>query len=1207
MNTAMNAMQHGTTHGGGMPHGKMAIEKLISTTSVTHTAIRSGAWSNAKTWKGGRIPGKGAAVLIQKGTTVTYDQVSEDDIRTIAVRGNLRFATDKNTQLRVETLINAPEGRIDIGSQSRSVNADKQARIIFTSDRAINTKWDPQQLTKGLLSHGTVNIYGADKKDKVRLAKNASAGDDTLTFKDKLSGWRIGDKIVLAGTSYSYNKGDKTNDRFQDEVLTIKEIRGKTIWFENDNASNKTEKTTLRFNHKKHSKLDANKIELYAANLSRNVSFETENGEKVPTNHRAHVMLMHNPNVKVLNAGFYALGRSDKTKIVDDVNKNVDGSKGNGTNPRGRYALHLHQTGLDSTKPILLRGNVVSGSPGWGIVQHESHAGLEDNVVFDVAGAGIVAESGNETGWWTDNITIKSTGVRWDIAKKQRNNRKAKFDFGFEGDGYWLEGAAQIANTNNVATSTNHAGIVLFSGSLNTVETFRPVKTIAVKDLPPSMRSLFPGRTEVDIRHVPTATVKGFEGYNNTKGIGYWGHGFNFDGELAFNEPGRKEQALTAHLGRSLIQDFTIWGARKTGVVVQYSSNLDLENGIVAGVDDDERVSSGRGVFLNHGTYNSVVDGVEVNGFREGVHFEQLPSDKNYNTNALQNSKLAGNTYNLSKVANETLDGNRQDDFGAFFKLKNNQFEAKRNNRAPIARFSSKNIGGLSVKLDASDSADPDPYVPGEGKPKPVASKGIAAYGWDVDDNGSLDYFGRTLTYTFSRPGRRTVGLSVLDSQGKVTTTKRNIDVKPTNYSNAFVGGDFGAGTPTLPQHWMDSTQWADQGWFASSAQSQISGGVAKLSEVGWGRRHIGQIVRNEGVHRGKQTLSFRLQNLEGSGKKDPKKNNNITVTLWGVNGQFDNNGWELTGPQQAGALPMQRTQLISQQYGGEKGKSFDWKTINLDVNLGKGYEYLLFQVNTTRSGDKGDRIAIDNVSLSGKSSTAPSVSPGNIISPVIKIGFDEASGAIAFNTADATGQSHAKLKNGARRVDSQQGKAVQLKGKKDAIILKGAAGTKLAEHTQRTVSMWFNANEANSANKQVLYDEGGTNRGTNIYLEDGLVHFGGWNQQFKQWKGAWIESTKGQIVSGKWHHVALVLEAEENVKDEALTAYLDGTKIGSTQGALLGNRPASIGVGNVVKSTRFADGISRRSNSYGLKGLVDEVTIFEDALSAQQVQDLMS
>ncbi|NJK28075.1 MAG: hypothetical protein HC925_05580, partial [Coleofasciculaceae cyanobacterium SM2_3_26] len=53
------------------------------------------------------------------------------------------------------------------------------------------------------------------------------------------------------------------------------------------------------------------------------------------------------------------------------------------------------------------------GSPGWGIVHHDSHLVLENNVVFDVAGAAIVAESGNELGAWRNNLTIKTTGMEF--------------------------------------------------------------------------------------------------------------------------------------------------------------------------------------------------------------------------------------------------------------------------------------------------------------------------------------------------------------------------------------------------------------------------------------------------------------------------------------------------------------------------------------------------------------------------------------------------------------------------------------------------------------------------------------------------------------------------------------------------------------------------------------------------------------------------
>ena len=1212
----------------------MAIEQLINRANPTHKAVKSGAWSDPNTWQGGKVPPTGATVLIDKGQTVVYDQVSDVEIKTIAIKGNLKFATSKDTQLKVETIINAPEGKIDIGSAQQAVRADKRARIIFTSDRAVNTQWDPQQLSKGLLSHGTVNIYGADKKDQVRLAKNVSAGDSVLTFKDDLSGWRVGDEIVLAGTGYGYNGDDKSNSRTQDEVLTITEIDGRQVKFTNNDISGEGN-TVLRFDHKKHSKLDASKIDLYAANLSRNVSFETENGKKVPTSHRAHVMLMHNPNVKVFNAGFYDLGRSNKAKIVDDIGKNVDGSNGNGTNIRGRYSLHLHQTGLNPSTAVLLKGNVVSGSPGWGFVQHESRAGLEDNIAFDVVGAGFAAESGNETGWWTNNMAIKSTGIRWDIASAQMDNRERKFDFGFEGDGFWIQGAAQIANKGNKAFSSNNTGLSLFSGSLNT-EDFRPVKTIKISTLPLDIQKLFAkGQTEADIRHIPMADVTGFEGYNNQQGLEVWGHKTNFDGNTGFSgDATREEEYETAHLGRSLVKDFKLWGNRWDGLGVKYSSNIDVKNGIVAGLDNDSRVSGGRGVFVNHATFNSTVDGVTVDGFKEGAHFEQLSSDKPYNTNTLQNSSLRNNTYNLSKVADESLDNNRKDDFNAFVRLKNNRFEDKAsvNNRAPVARFSSQGIGGLSVKLDASASYDADPYVPKDGSAPKVESKGISGYGWDVDSNGTIDYFGRTLKHTFSQTGNQKVSLTVLDAQGKATTTAQTINVQQTDYGNAFLGGNFESGTPTQEKSWMDDSRWADGGWFVSD-DAQITGGAAKLSKPGkWGH-FVGQVVRNEGVHKGAQTLNFRLKNLEGSSEREFWRNNNITVDLWGVNGQFDNDPWEIEaakkGPYQVGTLPMQRTRLVSEQYGGESGEFFNWKDISLDVNLGRGYEYLLFQVNTTSAYDVGDDIAIDNVSLSGKANAVtappsptptpepapsptptpdpeptptptPTPSPSKLLS-IAKLSFEENGGSKALDISLEGRDNYGLLTNGATRIAGKRGNAVGLNGKGAAVEVTSSRDINRGIHGERTISLWFKADNPSKQGKQVIFEEGNSARGMNLYLDDGLLNFGGWNQPESGWEGSW--KSIGRVGAGKWNHVALVLDGDETVKDNAFTAYLNGNQVGQVEGSQLWGH-AKLSLGSISGSTRFEEGISR-SASVGLKGGIDEVEIFNAALSENQVKQL--
>ena len=192
------------------------------------------------------------------------------------------------------------------------------------------------------------------------------------------------------------------------------------------------------------------------------------------------------------------------------------------------------------------------------------------------------------------------------------------------------------------------------------------------------------------------------------------------------------------------------------------------------------------------------------------------------------------------------------------------------------------------------------------------------------------------------------------------------MDVQPSAYGNAFADGSFNDGTLTqLP--WKSSSRYSDQGWYVKEG-SNINGGVAQLSRPGEWTGFVGQVTRNEKIHRGAQTLNFRLKNVEDTPDNVWEKNE-VTVTLVGVNGQFDNNAWEQTGPTKIGTLPMQSTELAKQVYGGKEGPDsdfFDWKNISLDVDLGQGYDYLMFQVNSSGSRDAGDLVAIDNVSLKG-------------------------------------------------------------------------------------------------------------------------------------------------------------------------------------------------------------------------------------------------
>ena len=73
-----------------------------------------------------------------------------------------------------------------------------------------------------------------------------------------------------------------------------------------------------------------------------------------------------------------------------------------GTNQIGRYALHFHHDFGPGAPPngyqFTLVGNAIDDASKWGITVHNSHYGLiQDNIVYNSRGAGIVTEDGTES------------------------------------------------------------------------------------------------------------------------------------------------------------------------------------------------------------------------------------------------------------------------------------------------------------------------------------------------------------------------------------------------------------------------------------------------------------------------------------------------------------------------------------------------------------------------------------------------------------------------------------------------------------------------------------------------------------------------------------------------------------------------------------------------------------------------------------------
>jgi hypothetical protein len=504
---------------------------LAPTGQATHKSVSSGLWSDPATWEGGVVPGADAMVWIPAGSAVTVDAVYRSSMEWIRADGVLRFLPTADTGLRVETIIVSPTGLIEMGTEDVPIAAGFESKVIF-ADRGELDASDTRKLGRGLISHGMVSVYGQEVTSFVPLTgTGASYKATTLTLASIPVGWNVGDRLVLTGSDIWRVDGD-------DEEFELIALDGNVVTLDKPLAhSHRTPDERFR---------------VYLANVSRNAVFESENVSE--SARRGHIMFMHSDDVRVENAGFYGLGRTDKRTPIDDVEFLEDGTvePRTGANPRGRYAVHFHRTGLErANSPAIIRGSAVVDSPGWGIVNHSSYLVAEDNVSFDVVGAHFATEAGDEIGAFRRNLAIRSEGSGDHVEK-----RRSVQDFGHEGSGFWFQGAG-VEVEGNIAVNQKHAGFIYFTegleeGALGTAK----FKSVNLDDT-----SIAGGKDTIAVGKVPIKLFKGNESFGNNIGFETWFH---------LRDAG--------HDGRSVVEDFLVWGNRSRGLHTPYTHNITFRN-----------------------------------------------------------------------------------------------------------------------------------------------------------------------------------------------------------------------------------------------------------------------------------------------------------------------------------------------------------------------------------------------------------------------------------------------------------------------------------------------------------------------------------------------------------------------------------------------------------------------------------------------------
>jgi hypothetical protein len=459
-------------------------------------SARSGPWSATATWEPGRVPGVGARVQVRSGHTVTYDISSDQAIRSIHVAGTLSFAGDRDTRLRVGLLKIQPgddasengfdcdghggtpeEGQVRpalvVGLPDRPIPAGHTATIqLVAVDRL-----DPQSCPAIVCCGGRMNFHGAPlSRTWVKLGAPAHAGDGRVILAETVTGWRVGDRVILTATTRQ-NKVKKTfresvRDNTQTEERVIKQIDGTTLTLDRP----------LTYEH-----LAEGRYRGEVANLSRNVVVESLD----PKTARGHTMYHRYSAGAISYAEFRHLG---KEGIL------------------GRYSLHYHLAGDTMRGSSVIGASIWDSGNRWLTIHGTNYLVVRDCVGYVSKGHGFFLEDGTEV----FNVLDRNLAVQA-LTTKPLPKQVIPFDKN-DGSGFWWANSHNTF-TRNVACECDEYGY--FFQAAKTAD-FDPVRRVQRPD----------GTMEkVDIRTLPFIRFEDNEAHCHRR------HAFNLGGGVPFGTP----------------------------------------------------------------------------------------------------------------------------------------------------------------------------------------------------------------------------------------------------------------------------------------------------------------------------------------------------------------------------------------------------------------------------------------------------------------------------------------------------------------------------------------------------------------------------------------------------------------------------------------------------------------------------------------------
>jgi len=484
---------------------------------TVHSA-RSGKWSDPATWAEKRLPKSGDLVQVRAGHAVTYDVLSEEAIRMIHVADTLSFSREKSTRLDVGLIKiqagdtateegfncdghasapaadpKAPRPALEIGAPGRPIPANVTATIRLTHFPGT----DKETLPAIIDCAGRWDVHGAPlSRTWLKLGASAKPGDATVTLSEPVTGWKVGDRVIVTGSKHTYNGGSfrpSRGGKAQTEVRFIAALAGTTLTLDQP----------LQYEH-----WGVGETRSEVANLSRNVVIESAQPDGV----RGHTMYHLDSTGGVSYAEFRHLGKE---------------------NVLGKYSLHFHLVRDSMRGSGVVGASIWDSANRWITLHGTDYLLVRDCVGYQSVGHGFFLEDGTEA----YNVLDRNLAVQA-FAGKRLPKQVLPFDAN-DGAGFWWA-AGRNTFTRNVACENDQYG---YRFEVAQRSNFDPNLLIGLPD---------GTRARRDIRTVPFLRFEDNE--SHTEGL----YSFNFGDDVNPAVRGDREHPFIARNLRAWETHYTL-------------------------------------------------------------------------------------------------------------------------------------------------------------------------------------------------------------------------------------------------------------------------------------------------------------------------------------------------------------------------------------------------------------------------------------------------------------------------------------------------------------------------------------------------------------------------------------------------------------------------------------------------------------------------